>query len=460
MNSKNKTIQLVFSSILCLFIACKSPELAYKPRFEKNWNQVDSTIRKNWVNKSCKGSKLPNAFAYAFYCNTQFYWDTYFTQLGLIKHNEIELCKGGANNFIYLIDSLGFIPNANEPWGSNRSQPPYFSMMVKDLYATTQDKKWLESAYHALLKEYAFWADPMNKIEDNHTSIIGLLRFYNHASVAELLTMYDHELTKRFEFPAEKDTTKRIQIAQHFASEAETGMDFTPRFEGRCGDFAAVDLNCLVYLMEQNFAWIEKELSISDGKIWTELAISRKNLINQYFWNEERGLYLDYDFVNKRHSKVASATTFSPLYAGIADKEKAQRVTENLKLFLGDYGVSTTEFSEQKIVYQWDHSSAWPPMQTITLIGLDNYGYKKEALEVAMKYLDLVSKNFISPDPPTFKDDKGIQERRKGEIYEKYLINGKLNDREYKANYMYGWSAGTYAYFYDYYLKNKALFSK
>lgn len=380
---------------LLLAIGCnpKSATTEYAPLYADKWAEVDSFIRVNWVNYSGDCSSLPDSFAYAFWCGCQFYWDTYFTQLGLLEHGDRRLSFGGMNNLFTLIDSLGFAPNANMDWGDNRSQPPYLSMMVRDYYEATSDTAFLRYAYPYLLKEYRFWTHPADTIEDNATAIEGLQRYHNHASRTELLTLYNHELANRFGMDTLVADSEKLVIADGYASEAETGMDFTPRFEGRCADFAAVDLNCNLYLYEQNFAFFEEKLGIKQTDYaWVSLADQRKVLINKYFWNEERGLYLDYDFVNNCHTKVASAFTFSPLYAGIASDEQARRVVENLALLESAFGVTATEPVDTKVKYQWDYMAIWPPFQSIAVIALDRYGYTNEAKRVAAKYVDIVAK--------------------------------------------------------------------
>jgi len=326
--------------VVCFFTAfastaqSKKATTKYVPKFEKNWAHIDSAIKNNWEQVSGRcGPGLTDTFVYSFWCNVQFYWDTYFTQVGLLKHNKIRLAKGGINNLLNLVDSLGFAPNANADWGSNRSQPPYLSMMVKDLYPYLQDKIWLQRAYHSLLTEYHFWTDTsVNAIEKNYTTINGLQRYFHHASNQQLLDLYNPELTNRFGFSKKADTATMLKVAAYYAAEAETGMDFTTRFEHRYPDFVAVDLNSNLYLYELNFAWMEKELGISSKTDWLQKAASRKALVNKYCWSEKRGTYLDYDFINKRHSKVAAVTMLSPLYAGIASPKQAKRVVATLPL--------------------------------------------------------------------------------------------------------------------------------
>jgi alpha,alpha-trehalase len=447
---KNFLLPIVF----LLFIACQ-PKISYQPKYEKIWTEINDSINHNWHNHVGKMNALPDTFAFAMGPYVQFYWDTYFTQKGLLVQNKIKWALGGANNLLYLVDSLGFVPNANASWGENRSQPPYLSIMVWEIYQKTQNKPWLSKAYSTLVKEYHFWTDTSkNAIEKNQTSIPGLQRYFHHASRRDLTELFNPELVNRFGFSKDMDTAEQLRIASNFAAEAETGMDFTTRFENRCPDFVAVDLNCNLYCAEQILAKIEIELGMSNGSYWLTKAEDRKKLINKYCWAEDKGWYYDYDFVNKRHSKIAAATGLSPLFAGIASPEQAKKAADHLSVVETEFGIATCEISEQKFNYQWDHYSIWPPMQSLAIMALDNYGFKKDAERIAMKYLDLVAANYLKPDPSSFKinqnGDSVTITRPKGMIYEKYTRDGKINDREYKANIMFSWSAGTFAFAFDY----------
>ncbi|HOJ65366.1 MAG TPA: trehalase family glycosidase [Paludibacteraceae bacterium] len=461
----------IFSALalLLLFSGCRSsqknsktsktgftPE-AYTALYADKWSAINDSVKAGWKNHSGKPSNnaVPDTFAYAFNEWTLFYWDLYFTQIGLLKHNELKLAKGGINNLKAELDKRGFIPNANTDWGDNRSQPPYFGIMVKEFYDFTKDKKWLKTMYAAVLKEYKFWTDTSaNRIEANTTEL-GLQRYFHHATETELLELYDQELTSRFDFPKDIEKSKKLNIASQFAAEAESGMDFTPRFENRCSEFIAVDLNSNLYLYEKYLAYFEQELKIGNGQQWLAKARKRKALIQKYCWNDERGLFLDYDFVNNRSSKVAAATAFSPLFAGLASKYQADRMRENLHLFESENGIVACESTDEKRIYQWDHISVWSPMQSLVIMALDNYGFKEDACRIAMKHLDLITANFFNPNPSTYVDKSGKKfYRLPGGIYEKYTRFGTINDREYNASLMYGWSAGAFAFAYDYLIVN------
>ena len=247
--------------------------------------------------------------------------------------------------------------------------------------------------------------------------------------------------------------SEKVSIATPYAVEAASGMDFTPRFEHRSPDFVAVELNSLLYVYEINFAWMVKTLGLSKQPNWRKKAAHRKALINKYCWDEKRGLYLDYDFVNKRHSKVAAATAYQPMWAGMASAAQAKRLVNSLPLLETDRGIATTEKCGEIKNYQWGETSVWAPMQLIVAQGLNKYGYKDEAKRIATKYLDLVTKNFIAPMPATYTDNKEKKIRNKGYTYEKYKVDGTLNDDEYPASEMMGWTAGSFLWCYKYVTK-------
>ncbi|HEX8547233.1 MAG TPA: trehalase family glycosidase, partial [Cytophagaceae bacterium] len=177
---------IILSLVLFPFFSFCQKKIDFSPKYEAQWSQVNDTIKANWKNYSGDCGEFPDTFAFAMWCGIQFYWDTYFTQLGLLSHNEVALAKGGANNLIWMMDKYKFIPNANADWGDNRSQPPYLSMIVKDLYPQLKDTVWLRNAYSYLLKEYDFWTNPNNTVEDNSTPIDGLQRYFHHATNEEL----------------------------------------------------------------------------------------------------------------------------------------------------------------------------------------------------------------------------------------------------------------------------------
>lgn len=450
---------LIFTASVIILSTCQGvrkeniSSQSYQPKFQKEWANIDTYIHKNWDNYVTKSTDLPEVFINAFTgAPFIFYWDTYFINKGLLVHDFDYIAKCNIKNLLFVVDKFGYMGNAAiTSWGMNRSQPAYLAEMVREYYEYSKDTSFLRYAYPILKKEYKFWTDTSKSAIEKHTTpISGLYRFSAHPSDGEILEMFK-ELSSRFKLDTNISDQEKIKKSLNYAVEAATGMDFTTRFEGRCPDFAAVELNTLIYTYEKNFASIVKILNLQNEPNWEAVAAERKDFINKYLWNEERGLFMDYDFVNKRHSKVATIITYQTMWANLASPEQAKRMVDNLKLFEGEYGLATTEKTNEKVYYQWGEKSVWAPLHAMITQGLDNYGYKTEAKRVAAKFLDIVAKNYISPSPSSFKEKNGeIRTRKAGKTYEKYTTSGEINDGEYMAAEMMGWTAASYAWCFDY----------
>ncbi len=461
----------LFTGLLLLLNSCTVTEenSHYITKFQTHWSDVEQMILQTWsaskvdsTTRQMPGSlKLPHPyFSIHENVNVLYCWDTYFTNAGLLVVDSFApYAKNAVDNQFAEIEQIGFVPNASEPWGLNRSQTPFLSMMVREIYENKlADKDWLLHAYKMLQQDYLFWTDTAAAAIENHnTPVAGLQRFYHHATDEELLEFYD-VLVPRFDFSDSIPNAEKLQIGEAWLSEAET-MDFTPRFENRCHQFIAVDLNSNLYLYEKNFEWMETELQLKGQVDWGGKAEQRKALLTKYCWDESRGLFMDYDFVNKRFSKVASVAAFYPLWAGIATEQQARRTVENLPLFEFEYGPAVCEKSEQELVYQWDYPVGWPPVCFLLVKALDNYGYKKEARRIAAKYLDVVAKNYVDPQPTFYPSRIGgktkDKKREAGFVYEKYdVVDGTISDVEYASRPFHGWSYAVYLWCLDYYNKS------
>lgn len=423
---------------------------------QNTWKTLDSVLRNNWDGQLAKSPQLPQIYISCWPgLPFMFYWDSYFINEGLMLHGFRQVAKWNTENLLSVVDKYGYAGNASvTAWGMNRSQPPYLSAMVRRVFEASggTDTAFLRRAYPTLKKEYRFWTDTSAAaIEQHNTPVAGLQRFYHHATREELLELFK-ELSRRFRLDTTISEDARIRLATPYAVEAATGMDFTTRFEHRCSDFIAVELNSLLYVYEQNFAWMKTLLHLQDEPDWEALAARRKTLVNQYCWDEERGLYIDYDFVNKRRSKVAAATSFQPLWAGLASPEQAAKVVRNASsLLLTPFGLATVEKTGEIKNYQWGETSLWAPMQFIAVAGMDRYGFKKEARALATSYLRLINRNFLSPQPAAYKEGpQKFVARAGGKTYEKYKTDGTINDDEYPASVMMGWTAAVFAWCYNY----------
>ena len=356
-----------------------------------------------------------------------FYWDTYFMNRGLLKSGSKEIAKNNTDNFLYLVEKYGFVPNGNRTFFLNRSQPPYLSMIVKDIYLEFKDKNWLFDAYRLLEKEYSFWMD--KRITET-----GLNRYFTHADKNEVIEFFDNEMVRRLNLNKNGENDKYI-MGRNWLAEAESGWDFTPRFEEKCGDFNPVDLNCNLYLYELNFAFFSEILKLDEKEKWLKRAEKRKELINRFCWSEKMGLFLDYNFETKKHSKVRTLASFHPLWTGLASKEQALLTLKCLNLFENEFGLTACEKCNSRYIYQWDYPNGWPPLHFATVEGLLTYGFFEDANRIAAKYVNVICRNF----------------EKTGDLWEKYnVVDGTIDVQdEYKMPAMMGWTAAVFIYLTD-----------
>lgn len=358
-----------------------------------------------------------------------YYWDTYFTNIGLDLCGLQYQSKYNTDNMLYLVEKYGYMPNGNRTYYIGRSQPPFLSEMVKNVYNFYKDKSWLGGAYITLEKEYSFWMK-------ERVSKIGLNTYggYYGKTKEEQANVID-EFKSRVGYIPQENSDE--EMAKHTVVSCESGWDCNPRWEFDGFNFAPVDLNSLMYMFEKNMEFFASELENNDEKKWEKRAQERKEIIEKYMKGND-GVLLDYNFEKEKQSGIFSAASFYPLYANLADENCAQKTVENLFRIEGDYGIYCCEKNDMPGEYQWDYPNGWACLQYITVKGLHNYGYVADAKRIAEKYISLVDDNF----------------EKTGGIWEKYNVkDGNIEVKnEYKMPQMMGWSAGVYLVL-DEYLK-------
>ncbi len=175
----------------------------------------------------------------------------------------------------------------------------------------------------------------------------------------------------------------------------ESGFDPSNRFGALNVDvihYAPVCLNTLLYVMEDDAARIMTTLGdAAAARTWRARADARRERINRLLWDEQAGMYYDYNFRTRRLRQYDFATTFYPLWAGIASKAQAARVRGNLSKFEAPGGLLT---STTVTGNQWDAPFGWGPLQLIAVDGLRRYGFHEDADRIAMKFVSLVAKEF------------------------------------------------------------------
>ncbi len=365
-----------------------------------------------------------------------YYWDTYFTNEGLIGDNHFIYAKNNTDNLLHLLRKYGNVPNGNRTYYLNRSQPPFLSMMVKSIYQQSGDTDWLKEAYNTLLIEYEFW---MTK----RITPIGLNHFQGsntQLSADDFISVSGRQLGTDF-MKKGLSEEQLLVLTNHLIAECESGWNFTPRFEGRCRDFCPIDLNAYLYLYEMNFAFYVQELHLTDSaEYWLNKAETRKELLKRYCYNTKDHLYYDYDYINDKQSEIISSAIFSLMYANVVDVKETKHLVRSLDKLEFEYGISTCENKDYQYKYQWSYPNALPPIYFITVAGFNNYGYKKEASRIAEKYIKMITNTYNTT----------------GNLWETYNVRKGNTDvrKDYKMSPMLGWTAGVFVYLSDY-LENK-----
>ncbi len=344
---------------------------------------------------------VPNDSKYRYI----FYWDSYFMFRGLLDTEREWVIPEMVENFFYIFKHYGIIPNFSHPESLGRSQAPYLTSMIFDAYEViqrdkrlsarfkqlfTSKKKWLTRAITIAKEEYEeVWESPMD-VDHHH---------YNH---------------KVNEYNLNRYGDRDVGYGQH--AEQESGWDMTSRFYSRCDDFLPIDLNCLLYKYEKDFAKAAEILNDpAEKNYWNEKAEKRKTLINMYMWNEKEGFFYDYDYVQKQQSEFLSMAGFVAMWAGLATDDQAKRMINKIKAFKTKFGPSATDkaslppeidlsavaepyrvtLEEVLKPKQWDYPNIWPPLHYMLTAGLRNYHFTEEANELMEEYLAVNNEAFL-----------------------------------------------------------------
>ncbi len=350
-----------------------------------------------------------------------FYWDTYFTNLGLLRSGLADVARDNIRNMLWLIDRHGFMPN--HVGLENRSQPPYLARMVRDYVAATGDQAFMAEAAPRLRQEYHFWTTARQRP-------LGLQGHGHHDSAEGAVRFYDTMLRNRLGLPADLPLEERARVGGHHLAEAETGWDFNPRFDRRCLDHVAVDLSALLHDYETLLAEAGPALGWDDAALWRARSERRRALVNTHLWCDDRGWFLDYDCANNRRSPVRALAGLLPLFTGLASPEQAARVAAGLGDFEREHGIAVTAESDFGARgYQWAFPNVWPPLVFVTVEGLRRYGHLREARRIAEKFVS----NTIR------------LHARTGQLWEKTNAEtGEVAGGEYAAAPMLGWTAGIF----------------
>ena len=424
-----------------------NPPLQISNSYQSDPNKpVEENIEKLWglltrTPDAAGGTLIPLPYSYIVpggRFGEIYYWDSYFTMLGLQVSGKDEMIGNMVNNFSYLIDTVGYIPNGNRTYFIGRSQPPFYSLMVK-LLAGIKGKEILTTFLPQLIKEYGFWMKGSENLSVTKTAAYHTLRMPD----GELLNRYwDENDTPRAESYREDVELSHLSpqdpeiLFRHLRAGAESGWDYSSRWFKEKNSFASihttdiipVDLNCLIFHLEETMAEaFQLKGENKTAEEYHTLAAKRKEAIHKYCWDKEPGFFVDYDAVGQKRKNSMTLAGVFPLAFNIATDLQAKHIaiTVEDKFFQAGGLISTLETTRQ----QWDAPNGWAPLQWMTITGLENYGYDELAGRIAKRWIRLNSDVF----------------KRTGKMMEKYnVVDTRLaaGGGEYPGQDGFGWTNG------------------
>ncbi|WP_421510553.1 alpha,alpha-trehalase [Enterobacter sp. JS8-1] len=366
-----------------------------------------------------------------------YYWDSYFTMLGLAESGHWDKISDMVDNFAYEIDTFGHIPNGNRSYYLSRSQPPFFSLMVELL--ATHDKDALKKYRPQMEKEYAYWMVGVDGLQPGQAN----KRVVKLDDGTILNRYWDDRDTPRPESWLDDVNTAKnnpnrpaTEIYRDLRSAAASGWDFSSRWMDdpqklgtiRTTSIVPVDLNALMFKMETLLARASQEDGDSAGASKYEaLAASRQKAIESHLWNEKEGWYADYDLKSKKVRNQLTAAALFPLYVKAAAQDRADKVAAaTASRLLKPGGITTTTINSGQ---QWDAPNGWAPLQWVAAEGLQNYGQEKVAMDVTWRFLKNVQHTYD----------------REKKLVEKYDVSSTGTGGgggEYPLQDGFGWSNG------------------
>jgi alpha,alpha-trehalase len=412
--------------------------------------------------------------------NEMYGWDSYFIIVGLLRDGRIDLARGMVENFFFEIAHYGTVLNANRTYYLTRSQPPFLTTMIMDVYQAQktsghEDPGWLEKAYGYASRDYENWnraphlagstglsryydfgeGPPPEGLQDEagyYHRVVSYYLAHPDAATNHLIELkqpnsdtvgftFALQLCENTQAGSKCDPLKSLALSRDFykgdRSMRESGFDVSFRFGPFSADthhYAPICLNSLLYKTEKDLEQMSQILGKkADSEKWRKLAEHRKQRINQYLWDSQRGLFFDYNFENQSRSSYEFITTFYPLWAGLATPEQAKAVVQNLSIFEQPGGLAMSRHESEG---QWDYPYGWAPTQLLAVKGLRRYGYNADADRISYNFLSMIAENF----------------RRDATIREKYNVVTRSSETHvgagYRANVVgFGWTNAAFLEF-------------
>ncbi|MET4897148.1 alpha,alpha-trehalase TreF [Sphingomonadaceae bacterium jetA1] len=368
-----------------------------------------------------------------------YYWDSYFTMLGLKADGQGPLIEAMLANFVALVERYGHIPNGTRSYYLSRSQPPFLALMM-DL-SEDRDPALARRRLAALVREHDFWMTGASCLDGG-----GACAHVVRMPDGSLLNRYwDARETPRDEsWREDRETAAKAApraptlVQRDLRAAAESGWDFSSRWLAdpmrletiRTTAIVPVDLNSLLWIGETRIARRAEALGDqATARRFAAMANRRKAAIDRYLWVPGERRFADWDRVAQTPTAARTAASLFPLFAGHASADQARAVAATTRaMLIGEGGLRTTNIRSGQ---QWDAPNGWAPLQWIAVEGLGRYGEQALAKEIARRWIATVARTY----------------RETGKLLEKYDVEDRRpgGGGEYPTQDGFGWTNGVTA---------------
>jgi alpha,alpha-trehalase len=366
-----------------------------------------------------------------------YYWDSYFTMLGLDESGRHDLVEEMVRDFAYLIDTYHHVPNGARSYYLSRSQPPFFFAMV-GLLSSSDPASSFARFLPELKREHAFWMQGADKLSRGtaHRHVVAL-------PDGSILNRYwddrDTPRDESYRIDVELARTghrSAPKLFREIRAAAESGWDFSSRWfkDARTPatldttEIIPVDLNSLLFGLENAIRdACQRKANAACAEEFGRRATQRRAAMDHYLWDATMGSYVDYRWTRQARVPRISAATLYPLFVAAASEAQAASVaTAVARDLLKDGGIVTTTLDTGQ---QWDAPNGWAPLQWIAVSGLSRYGKTQLAETIACRWMLNVNRVYSES----------------GKLVEKYDVittGRKGGGGEYPLQDGFGWTNG------------------
>lgn len=412
--------------------ALKDPEKAFASN-EKRWNgylnraidksgerynkiavKAIETLTTNWRSSAgaIKHDGVTPSVSYKWF-NGFWAWDSWKQAVATVYFNE-ELAKNNIRAlFDYqiqaddkirpqdkgaIIDAIFY--NADEErdgdggnWNERNSKPALATWAVWEVYKVSEDKEFLKEMYPKLKAYHEWWYTNRDHNKNGVAEYGGMVhRFNNSPEEIILAAAWESGMDNAVRFDVEGYGKDDIGV------KVFENKDKNSKLVGYSINQESVDLNSFLYVEKIDLAQMAEILGEKeDSENFYKSAAQLKEYINDKMFDEATGYYYDLQFDEAGNTKLLvnrgkGTEGYIPLWANAADKEKADKVVKNIldenvmNTYL-PFPTAAKDNPKYNPTKYW-RGPVWLDQAYFGVIGLDNYGYTKEAQELTVKLFE------------------------------------------------------------------------